>query len=65
MWSSGVTLYVMLVGAYPFQDPAEPNNFRNTICVRVQISRYYLLRLLLLSCWIVLIELFWRLTADP
>lgn len=34
VWSCGVTLYVMLVGAYPFEDPEDPRNFRKTIGVR-------------------------------
>ncbi|MQM08150.1 hypothetical protein Taro_041002 [Colocasia esculenta] len=40
VWSCGVTLYVMLVGAYPFEDPEEPKNFRKTIerILKVQYS---------------------------
>ncbi|KAJ9509440.1 hypothetical protein QJQ45_001866 [Haematococcus lacustris] len=39
VWSCGVTLYVMLVGAYPFEDPAEPNNFRS-IMQRITAAQY-------------------------
>lgn len=39
-----VTLYVMLAGAYPFEDPDDPRNFRKTIqrimAVNYQIPSY-------------------------
>lgn len=35
VWSCGVTLYVMLVGAYPFEDPNDTKNFRKTIEVKI------------------------------
>ncbi|XP_004299667.1 PREDICTED: serine/threonine-protein kinase SAPK2-like isoform X2 [Fragaria vesca subsp. vesca] len=31
VWSCGVTLFVMIAGAYPFEDPDDPKNFRKTI----------------------------------
>lgn len=39
VWSCGVTLYVMLVGAYPFEDPQDPKNFRKTI-TRIMAAQY-------------------------
>lgn len=41
VWSCGVTLYVMLVGAYPFEDPADPRNFRKTIG-KIMSVQYYI-----------------------
>ncbi|KAL8151666.1 hypothetical protein V2J09_021474 [Rumex salicifolius] len=39
IWSCGVTLYVMLVGAYPFEDQEDPKNFRKTIS-RIMTIQY-------------------------
>ncbi|KAK6923671.1 Protein kinase domain, partial [Dillenia turbinata] len=39
VWSCGVTLYVMLVGSYPFEDQDDPRNFRKTIS-RIMAAQY-------------------------
>ncbi|KAL6532746.1 Protein kinase superfamily [Orobanche gracilis] len=39
VWSCGVTLYVLLVGAYPFEDREDPKNFRKTI-QRIMVVQY-------------------------
>nr|CAA81443.1 protein kinase [Mesembryanthemum crystallinum] len=39
VWSCGVTLYVMLFGAYPFEDPDDPKNFRKSL-VRILSVQY-------------------------
>ncbi|KAH1137669.1 hypothetical protein AAZX31_10G103400 [Glycine max] len=39
VWSCGVTLFVMLVGSYPFEDPNDPKDFRKTIQLEKNLPR--------------------------
>lgn len=41
VWSCGVTLYVMLVGYYPFDDPDDPRNFRKAIERTMEVRYSY------------------------
>ncbi|KAF3617137.1 Serine/threonine-protein kinase SAPK2 [Capsicum annuum] len=63
VWSCGVTLYVMLVGAYPFEDPEDPRNFRKTLTriLTVQYSIPYYVRVSK-ECKHLLSQIF---VADP
>uniref|UniRef100_A0A0D9VUT0 non-specific serine/threonine protein kinase n=1 Tax=Leersia perrieri TaxID=77586 RepID=A0A0D9VUT0_9ORYZ len=59
VWSCGVTLYVMLVGAYPFEDPDDPRNFRKTI-TRILSVQYSIPDYVRVSgeCWHLLSRIF-------
>ena len=41
VWSCGVTLYVMVIGAYPFEDPSDARNFRKIQRIFVRASRRF------------------------
>lgn len=49
VWSCGVHLYVMLCGAYPFDDPQEPGNIRR-IVQNITLANYSWPADLALSC---------------
>ncbi|KAJ8541362.1 hypothetical protein K7X08_002178 [Anisodus acutangulus] len=40
VWSCGVTLDIMMVGAYPFQDASDPKNFTKTIAELMEGGNY-------------------------
>ncbi|WOK93345.1 serine/threonine-protein kinase SAPK2 isoform X2 [Canna indica] len=63
VWSCGVTLYVMLVGAYPFEDPEDPRNFRKTLgrILSAQYSTPDYVRVSM-ECWHLLSRIF---VANP
>jgi serine/threonine protein kinase len=39
LWSSAVILFVMLSGAYPFEDARDPRNMKKTVEVRAAGTR--------------------------
>ncbi|GAB2226101.1 hypothetical protein Droror1_Dr00021892 [Drosera rotundifolia] len=59
VWSCGVTLYVMLIGAYPFEYPDDPRNFKKTIG-RILSASYSIPDYIRVShdCWRLLSQIF-------